>query len=457
MAAQKTFLTGGSGFIGTALRAQLADTGQVLAGVLRNPARADAGPGFVAGDLLAPDSYRDALAGADTVVHLAALTGKAPADVHRKVNAEGTRALIEASRQAGVRHFLHVSSIAAGYADKRHYPYAESKAEAEQLVRDSGIPFTILRPTVVLGPDSPIWATLKKVASLPVIPLPQDRQPVTMQPVLVDDVARAIAIVLEEGRFDGETLEIGGADPETFAHFLREVRRALKGKPAPVMTIPLGLPRALLAAIEPVARPVLPVTAGQLALFANDSTAAPSWLMDRLRPTMPNLSMLLGQLADSDRSEGAEGGHSSAPDQPAVLEREAHVFARYLTGNPAGPAALRHYVAANRAHGLASDAGLPIADRRALALARRGPALTRCVDAVCALLARRGALRRKLIIMAAILESQVPTNAVFEEPQSPGPVASLFQLAGHGIAFAGALVAGVVMVGVARLAGVGRA
>jgi len=447
------FLTGGSGFVGTALREQLAGSAWSLRGVLRNPAGSGAGDGFVAGDLLEPDSYRAALEGADAVVHLAALTGKAaPAD-YARVNVEGTRKLIEACKQAGVAQLIHVSTIAAGYADQRHYAYAQSKAEAERLVRESGLAFTIVRPTVVLGADSPIWGTLRMIASLPVIPLPQGKAPVSLQPVMVQDVARAIALVLEEQRFDGETLDLGGADPETFRHFLGEVRRAVAGKPAPVVAVPLGLPRAMLALVEPVARPFLPVTAGQLALFANDSTAAPNWLMARLRPTMPSLSAMLAQLTRRDSEGPPPAPPASTPHDGATLEREADIFARNLSGKPPSNAALRHYIAANRAHGMASEATLAAFDRRALAVAMRSPRHARCVDAVCSLLARRGALRRKLIIMAAILENQYPTNAIFEAPQAPGPLSSIWKLAGHGLGFAASLVGGVLLLGAARLTG----
>ena len=186
-----------------------------------------------------------------------------------------------------MKQILHVSTIAAGFSDRRYYPYAQSKLAAEALVRESGLAYTILRPTSVLGATSPLWSTLSRMARLPFIPLPQGTRPVSVQPVHVNDVARAIEIVLEASRFEGETLDVGGSDPESFADFLNAVRRATIGTPGRVMRVPLGPVRSLLAAAEPVARSVLPVTAGQLALFANDSTAKPSWLMSRLRPRMP--------------------------------------------------------------------------------------------------------------------------------------------------------------------------
>ena len=100
------------------------------------------------GDLSAPDVWTARLAGCETVLHLAAVTGKArTADFHA-INAEGTRVLLERARAAGVSRFIFVSSIAAGFADQRHYPYAVSKVEAEQAVLASGLDVLHSEPRV---------------------------------------------------------------------------------------------------------------------------------------------------------------------------------------------------------------------------------------------------------------------------------------------------------------------
>ncbi|MBC2665151.1 NAD(P)H-binding protein [Novosphingobium flavum] len=449
------FLTGGSGFIGSALRARLAQGAWDLRCLSRQAPAADDGTAYVTGDLLSPETYRDALSGADVAVHLAASVGKVSPKEHWRVNLEGTRALIGACRQSGVSHILHVSTIAAGYPDQAFYPYAQSKAAAEALVRESGLAFTILRPTVVLGPRSPAWASLRRIARLPVIPLPQGARAVRIQPVDVDEVARAIAIVLDEWRFAGETLDVGGADPEMLGDFLRAVRRSTGGAAARLVRVPLAPTRLALAALEPVLRPVLPLTAGQLALFANDSTATPNWLMDRLRPHSPPLPDLLDRLAGPPL---AEGPLPPAPaDDPEDAAAECEVFARYLTGMPPEADTLRHYLAALQAHGLTATAPLSDFDRTSLRLARKGEWMARCIDAYCALFARRGALRRRLIILAAILENRAPTNALFEAPQARGVIGTGLALAATGATFSLALACGAASLGVARLARAGRA
>ena len=203
------FVTGYAGFVGSALRARLARGAWHVRGLARQQPRAN-DQSITVGDLLVPDTYQSSLVGVDAVVHLAAQTGKARARDYWKVNRDGTSALLAACKRAGVKQILHVSTIAAGFSDRRYYPYAQSKLAAEALVRESGLAYTILRPTIVLGATSPLWSTLSRMARLPFIPLPQGTRPVSVQPVHVNDVARAIEIVLEASRFEGETLDVGG-------------------------------------------------------------------------------------------------------------------------------------------------------------------------------------------------------------------------------------------------------
>ena len=190
--------------------------------------------------------------------------------------------LLQACKAAGARRFLHVSTIAAGYADQSYYPYAKTKARAEALVRESGLDFAIVRPTLVLGEKSPIWNTLLKIAKLPLIPLPEGSRSVLVQPIHVNDVVRGIELLLESGNFRGEVLELGGPRPLPFREFLGLIQEALRGEPGRIIRVPIAPIRALLAAMEPALRQQMPVTAGQLAVFANDSVPSGNWLLAQL-------------------------------------------------------------------------------------------------------------------------------------------------------------------------------
>src|SRR5262249_24346037 len=168
-----------------------------------------------------------------------------------------------------------------------------------------------------------------------------------------------------------------------------------------------------LSMIEPIARPLMPVTAGQLAVFANDSVPAENWLLARIRTDMPSTSDIISALLAPTQGADRSGTRPSPPrrHQPLainvkqVIEKECKTFATYIVGKPPSAYITAQYAAAALAHGLASDADLSCFDRVALALGRSGSVFTRSADAFCSIFARRSVLRRKLIVLAAILES----------------------------------------------------
>ena len=157
------FITGGSGFIGSRLIKQIRaenykniyclsrrEVDKSLYGPLPENIR------FIKGDILKPESYEKHLSNDTIVIHLAALTGKAPREEYFRINSEGTRVLTEQCRNRGIIRIVFISSIAAAFKNIEGYHYAESKIEAERIVKRSGVPFTILRPTIVTGEGSPI-------------------------------------------------------------------------------------------------------------------------------------------------------------------------------------------------------------------------------------------------------------------------------------------------------------
>ncbi|MDH5515619.1 MAG: NAD(P)H-binding protein, partial [Gammaproteobacteria bacterium] len=158
------FLTGASGFLGSRLLAQL-DPAKFSSitllcrsePVLPQPLREAANVRVVRAALDEVDAYAGFLGAGSIVVHLAAVTGKADRAAYYTVNTQATGKLIEACTQAGVAGFLFVSSIAVSFKDRQGYHYADSKAQAEQLLMNSALPWCILRPTIILGEGSPIW------------------------------------------------------------------------------------------------------------------------------------------------------------------------------------------------------------------------------------------------------------------------------------------------------------
>jgi uncharacterized protein YbjT (DUF2867 family) len=293
------FLTGAGGLVGRAVLDAVDRSRHRVVRLQRasSAPRADArDDDIVMGDLLDPSSYAPSLAGIDTVVHLAAQTGRATRAEHWRVNAEGTTRLVEASARAGVKQFLFVSSIAVKFGNAPLYHYAEAKRVAESAVRSSGMPHTIVRPTIVLGPGSPIGARFRSLAALPVLPIFGEGA-VRLQPIDVRDVARVISAIIDERRSADEVIEVGGPDTLTLEELLRRLHTLLRGTSVRAVHLPLRPLRAALGLAERISLTLAPVTAGQLAPFANDSVADSHPLVRRLAPDFRGIESMLTELA----------------------------------------------------------------------------------------------------------------------------------------------------------------
>ncbi len=299
-AQRRLFVTGGNGFVGRHLLLRLGPaTVSRRVCLIRRPEALDSDirqlPGLecVTGDLLEPAAYSHALAGCDTVVHLAGLTGKASCDDIFRINRDGTQALVRACVDQKVRNFLFVSSIAAGWL-ARHYPYADAKREAERQVSQSGLRFTIVRPTPVFGAGSPIWASLARLARLPISPIFGNGS-ARLQPIDVDDLADCLHDLVVEERFAGETLDLGGPEIVAIEELICRMRHAFGRRPGRVAHVPLRITQGALARMERWFLRFLPFTAGQLSTFGHDGTITPNSFLTPRLPRMKSVSAMIAE------------------------------------------------------------------------------------------------------------------------------------------------------------------
>jgi NADH dehydrogenase len=194
-----------------------------------------------------------------------------------------------------VRRLLFASTIAVKYPGEGRYFYARSKERAENTVLRARLRATVLRPTIVLGPGSRIAARLRSLAKLPLLAIPGGGR-ARIQPIDVRDLATLIAVMVEEDRFNGEVVEAGGPDVLTLREFLTRLRSRAGGG-GPVLSLPLAPLRTALGLLERVSPAAVPVTQGQLAAFAHDSTAEPHKFVERLHPRMRGASAMIDELA----------------------------------------------------------------------------------------------------------------------------------------------------------------
>jgi len=236
-------VTGGTGFVGGHVVHELRGRDlpvRCLVRDLRRGARLAAwGCELVEGDVTQAASLRGAVAGVDTVIHLVAIR-QGKREQFRRIMVEGTRDLLAASREAGVRRFVHMSALGTTEETKDAVPYYWAKWENEQQVQGSTLPYVIFRPSFVFGPDGGILPTFVKLAKLtPVTPIVgSGRQ--RIQPIWADDLAKFFADAVERDDVANRSFEVGGPDAVSWNEFWVRLKR-VRGIRRPSLHVPIGL------------------------------------------------------------------------------------------------------------------------------------------------------------------------------------------------------------------------
>ncbi len=279
MTSMDIFVTGGTGFLGEHfLQLVVREQVRSITCLTRHPISADgmahnSSVKFVQGDISDREVIAPYLQQCDVLVHMAGATGQGGAEEFFRVNTKGTEILVEECHKAGVKKMLFVSSIAVTFQHKHNYYYAQSKEQAEALIQKSEMHYSIVRPTIIIGPNGKAWEGLAKFAKTPFLFIPGDGK-VQIQPIYVEDLGQCLMRIIRDDLFNNETYELGGPDVITMREFLEKVYRAYHGK-SPTIRIPIPvLPiQTILSLLERLVGNVLPVSAGQLSSFRNDGIA----------------------------------------------------------------------------------------------------------------------------------------------------------------------------------------
>ncbi len=236
-------LTGATGRVGAPLLRRLTAARVPVRCLVRDPRRL--GPERVRvqialGDLADPPSFRNALRGVSTVVHLAASARDQPQGSIEELNAIATWRLVQAAERAGVEHFVFTSALGATAHNRTRF--LRAKALAERAVTESGLRHTILASSLIYAPGDELTTLLGRLSLLPVVPL-AGRGRAQFQPLWADDVAECISGALDRP-LDPESpnlrVELGGPDVLTYAELARVVLRAA-GRPRRLLPLPLGV------------------------------------------------------------------------------------------------------------------------------------------------------------------------------------------------------------------------
>jgi uncharacterized protein YbjT (DUF2867 family) len=245
-------VTGGTGFVGSHVVNALADAGKDVRVLERKPGSWEkAGVRCreaVQGDMTDPESLRQAVAGCDTVVHLVAIRQGKP-EQFRRVMSEGTRDLVAAAKEAGVRRFVLISALGTTEETKDIVPYYRAKWDMEQTVKGSGVDHVIFRPTFIFARDGGILPTFLRLAKLmPVTAIPGSGTQ-RIQPIWIDDLAAYFVKAIDLDAATNRLFEIGGPDKVTWNELWDRLKQAL-GARRPSVHVPMGMMRAQAVVLE---------------------------------------------------------------------------------------------------------------------------------------------------------------------------------------------------------------
>ncbi len=277
-------VTGASGLVGTHVCAELANAGWKVRGLVRDMKKAVERLGHLSieirtGDIRNPDSIRDALKAAGAVVHLAAIAIEKKGESYADTNTDATRILLEAAAAESVPRLVYMSQN--GSDSKSPYAFLRSKGVAQDAVTSSNMKWTVLKPSVIFGPEDEFVNVLARLVRLSPLVFPLPGGGVSrFQPVAVADVARAVAKVLGDATTVGKSYALGGPTPLTLRQMTERILIAMNASRA-LVGVPVGVLRPLIAMAGHIL-PKPPVTTGLLDLLEIDNVIPENDLQNSL-------------------------------------------------------------------------------------------------------------------------------------------------------------------------------
>jgi NADH dehydrogenase len=184
---------------------------------------------FCTGDILVPDTLKEAFNGIDTVIHLVGIIKEIKGATFERIHTEGTKNILDASKNAEIKKYIHMSAL--GTRPDGISRYHKTKWQAEEAVRNSGLKYVILRPPIICGADDEFVNMFAKMIKqtfitriIPVIGKGKSR----MQPIYVGDVAHCFYEAAVNDNISDKTYEIGGPDAISFNKILDTIMKVMQ-------------------------------------------------------------------------------------------------------------------------------------------------------------------------------------------------------------------------------------
>ena len=272
---------GGSGFLGRQIVKRLASDGAAVRVAVRHPERASSSTGIgtagpittVRADVWDEATVGPAVDGSDAVVNTVGHYVERGRATFEAIHGQGALHVARASAKAGVERLVHISGIGADARSPS--AYVRARAIGERLVTEAFPEATILRPSVMFGPEDAFFNQLAALARvMPILPL-FGTGAVKLQPVYVGDVAEAVARALATEAAKGKIYELGGPRTYTYKALLQLLLQQL-GRRRLLMPVPYFAWELLAAVMAPL--PKRPISRDQVVLMKRDNVVGPKAL-----------------------------------------------------------------------------------------------------------------------------------------------------------------------------------
>jgi len=289
-------LTGATGSVGRALLRRLTAAGQPVRCLVRDPRGLGSDRVRVQialGDLADPPSFRNAMRGVTTVVHLAAAIRDQPAGSIEELNGIATWRMVRAAERAGVEHFVFMSSLGAARHDRTRF--LRAKALAESAVLASDVRHTVFAPSMIYAPGDMFMTLLERMALLlPVMPV-SGRGRALYQPIWAEDVADCVVAALGATDCNGHgRFELAGPQTLSHAQIVELVLRAA-GRARPIVNVPTPLVSRSLRVVETLMKSRSPATWDEAELLEVSMLSARGTAdAERLGVTPRSMAAVLG-------------------------------------------------------------------------------------------------------------------------------------------------------------------
>ena len=276
-------VTGATGFVGTAAVEELRRLGMPVSILCRHPdskqARSMAdrcAVKIISGDVTLNHDWWEQIAGVNAVIHLVGIIGQCGLSTYERVHVDGTLHVVEAMRLASIKRLVHMSAM--GTRPDAASRYHQTKWAAEEIVRKSGLDYTIFRPSIIYGAhDQFVNLFAQMTRWSPILPVIGDGEN-CFQPISVEDVAAAFVRALSEPRSIGQVFDLGGSEIFSFNEILDEIMNACHRKRLK-LHVPIWMAKIQAALLETLFPLLLrrppPLNRDQIEMLQEDNTGNP--------------------------------------------------------------------------------------------------------------------------------------------------------------------------------------